>query len=375
MEVINNFRNELERPRGEVLITDQGYTFWRATDSEPWMDAVFHNSIRCTLILDAAQEGSYSYPRRVGAEVDDVTAFLRTQDWGINPSQWPPKVFQLLRTGSTEPTYHVPIWIWHGFVILDHEGLPMLNFKDLPATISSHEDGSILEGIIREDPRISDRDIAVRMPWGHTYMKMEPIIDSGSVVLRRLLFRNEAGCISWQETQPVRTLASPFVSPESRPSGMDTGEWLLDQPSEEDPSFFVTLVGRPGGPSGMATGERLLGQPLESNPSFFAVGRPSEVATGERLFGQPLEPAGMASGKWPFDQALEPDPSLFRPPVGGPSGMASRERVMAQLAELNLMRTTEFNGLEMEGGDTERGIELNGSLNQDLNPYHPPAPG
>ncbi|KAL9044307.1 MAG: hypothetical protein Q9214_002546 [Letrouitia sp. 1 TL-2023] len=318
-----------------------------------------------------------------------MTAFLRTQDWGINPFQWPPKVFQLTRTRSTEPTYRVPIWIWQGVVILDHEGFPMLDFKDLPATISSHENGSILEGIIREDPRITDRDIAVRMPWGYTYMTMEPIVDAETVGLRRALFRNAAGCISWQETQPVRALASPFVSPVSRHSRIASGEWLLDQPLESDPSQFVSSADNF---SGTASGEWLLDQPLESDPSQFVSSADnfSGTASVGWLLDQPLESdpsqivspvdsfSGMASVGWLLDQQLESDPSQIVSSVGNFSGMASGEWLLAQpveLAEPYRTLTTGIEDFEIMEDVTERDIEFDGFSDHESNSYYPLTPG
>ncbi|KAI4213767.1 MAG: hypothetical protein LQ351_003733 [Letrouitia transgressa] len=314
MEAFNHSRNEVERPRGQFFVTQQGYTYWRGSMFEPWMNAVFHNNIRYILIVNAAREGSYSCQRSAGSAADDVTAFLRTQDWGTNRFEWPPKVFQSLRNRSTEPTYHVPIWIWQGSVILDHEMIPLLDFKDLPATISSHEDGCILEGMIREDPRISDRDIAVRMPWVYTYPKLEPVVGPDAVALRRASFRNSAGCASWQEPQPVVALGSPFVTPEADP---------LSEQDSSSSMYSSTIFSSTDSQSGEASADRLSAEPLGTNPDSQSGEASVERASAQPLGTNPDSHSREASAERPLAQPLGPNPASH-------SGKASAERHSAQ---------------------------------------------
>ncbi|KAL9613294.1 MAG: hypothetical protein Q9167_002161 [Letrouitia subvulpina] len=309
------------------------------------------------LIVNAARDGSYTFSRNKGPETGNVTAFLRTQDWGIDEPNWPPKVYQFWPTRSTEPTYPVPIWIWQRAVVLDHEGYPMLDFKDLPATISSHEDGSILEGIVREDPRITDRDIAVRMPWGDSNTRMEPVVDPETVGLKRSTFRHNAGCINWQERQPEEALASPFVSTAGGLSGMDSGEWPLEQPIVPDPLPLVSTV---GSYPGMASGEWILSQPVVPGPL------PLVSTVGSY--------SGMASGEWLLAQPVVPDPLPFFFTVQGFSGMASEEWLLAQPVEPNPMLTTQISGFGTTEDAIERDVEFAEFLNPYLNPFDPFTP-
>ena len=198
-------RTALTRPRGEAFVDKNGNVLWRPTKTNAWKKAVYHNDIRRDLIEEAAKQGSYTFSRNTGENPEDVTSYHPGQDWSADiRSHRPPKTFQYLRTEETEPSDAVPVWVWNGSVVLDFDGIPQLAFKNLPATISSREDGCILEGMTREDPRIISKDLSARMPWAVFSGKLQPLVRPKAISMRRQRFRIAAGCISWNERQDTK---------------------------------------------------------------------------------------------------------------------------------------------------------------------------
>ncbi|KAL8737611.1 MAG: hypothetical protein Q9181_001512 [Wetmoreana brouardii] len=204
--------------KGQSAIDLQGKAWWRATENDHWHPAVFHSSIRKALIAEAAQNGSYTFPRNQGSwDDDDITSYHTGQNWGLEREHRPPKTFQFLRTEHTEPTYQVTDWVWHGSVVLDYLGHPILDYTALPATIGSEETGCFLEGMWREDPRITWADFSARMPVSHPPMHYHAVVDYRTYSMRRSRFRLQAACISWIEregTNEVRAQIENILPPE-----------------------------------------------------------------------------------------------------------------------------------------------------------------
>ncbi|KAL8705109.1 MAG: hypothetical protein Q9201_001754 [Fulgogasparrea decipioides] len=205
-------------PKGQSAIDTQGKAWWRATENNLWQPAVFHSSIRQALIAEAAQSGSYTFPRNQGSwGGDDVTSYHPGQNWGLEREHRPPKTFQFLRTEHTEPTYQVTHWVWHGTVVLDYQGHPILDYAALPATIGSEEIGCFLEGMWREDPRITWADFSARMPVSHPPLHYHTVVDYRTYSMRRSRFRLQAACISWIEREgsnEVRAQIEKFLPSE-----------------------------------------------------------------------------------------------------------------------------------------------------------------
>lgn len=104
--------------------------------------------------------------------------------------------------GEAEPTYRVCTWIWRGNVVLDYDGVPMRDFRALPATLSSLEDGCFLEGMCREDPRISWKDLRARFPVRHSPMtNPKPVFLATAIAMKRGRYRASSACIAWKPRQ------------------------------------------------------------------------------------------------------------------------------------------------------------------------------
>ncbi|KAL8646351.1 MAG: hypothetical protein Q9210_006190 [Variospora velana] len=230
------YTNGKRGKHGHAVVDAEGGAWWRKTDDDRWQRAAFHWAVRSALIREAAKRGTYQtwtdgkgriHSRGDPVGRDDVTAYHPGQDWTLERDNRPPKTFQFIRTPVTEPRYPVETWIWHGFIVLDYDGYPMRAFQALPATICSKEDGCFLEGMFREDPRITWDDIIARVPWkevpraapspSETPSLYEPMVDFHPMSMRRARFRNQAACISWKPREgsdKLRKVMESYLPPD-----------------------------------------------------------------------------------------------------------------------------------------------------------------
>lgn len=138
------------------------------------------------------------YPRLKGKHPLDVTAFHPAQkDWGFERHQRPEILHQYEKRGRQTPTYPVQVWTHNGAVVLDFENIPILDFKNMPATISSLVEGGLQEAIIREDLRIDAKDFRVRMLADPKERGMLSLPGLSAISMRRSRFRWRAGYLSW----------------------------------------------------------------------------------------------------------------------------------------------------------------------------------
>ncbi|KAL8685905.1 MAG: hypothetical protein Q9218_007475 [Villophora microphyllina] len=205
-------------PKGESVVNAAGNAWWRAPDGDTWYRAVFHSAIRQALIDEAAQQGSYTFPRKIGRwGPTDVTSYHPGQDWGMARNHRPPKTFQFYRIKENEPKDLVPIWVWHGQVVLDYLGQSVLNYRCLPTTISSKEEGCFLEGMFREDPRMGWVDFAARMPVTHPPLLYDTVVNFQAMAMRQSRFRLLAACPSWTQRDGSKDMLArmkQFLPPE-----------------------------------------------------------------------------------------------------------------------------------------------------------------
>ncbi|KAL8715650.1 MAG: hypothetical protein Q9225_006352 [Loekoesia sp. 1 TL-2023] len=130
---------------------------------------VYHERIRQHLINEAATQGSYRYHREGGSSAHDKTSYLKSQrNWGFKDrGQYPPITFVFKRKGRTNPKYpndEIPLMRWRGLLVIDHHGVPIRRFHNIPATLSSQMEGGLIEAIFRQDSRIENSDLLARMP-------------------------------------------------------------------------------------------------------------------------------------------------------------------------------------------------------------------
>ena len=180
---------------------------------------MYHNDIRAQLLTARAIEGQYrkapmtwtdptlakserligiDYPREVGRAPTDITAFHKDQEyWGFERHQRPDILHQYEKRDHKNPSYDVKIWIHNGCVVLDYDNHPILNFRNIPDTLSSKLEGGLQEAIMREDARIDVKDFRVRMPIDPKNKGQMSLPTNSAISMRRSRFRWKAGYISW----------------------------------------------------------------------------------------------------------------------------------------------------------------------------------
>ncbi|MCJ1405073.1 hypothetical protein MMC11_008299 [Xylographa trunciseda] len=180
-----------------------GAVEWFDLERETWLPAVYHDDIRDSLIAQASALGAYRYPHGVGTLPNDITAYKKEQrDWGADRAHWPPILYQYEPTKPAPRTPRPGRWTTAaGELILDIVNDPLLDFAELPHTISSCEKPAFLEAWFRSNSRIVMKDIRGRMlqdPKGDWDGGVDPI-RTGTIGMRMTRLRETHGMISWRK--------------------------------------------------------------------------------------------------------------------------------------------------------------------------------
>ncbi|MCJ1435826.1 hypothetical protein MMC27_005202 [Xylographa pallens] len=188
---------------GTVRRVVGGSVEWYDAEQETWHAAVYHDDIRDSLIARASALGTYRYPHGVGTLPNDITAYKEEQrDWGADRANWPAILFQYEPTKPAPRTPKAGHWkTAAGEVILDIVNDPLLDYTELPDTISSCEKPAFLEAWFRSNSRIVMKDIRARMPQdpkGDWDGGVDPI-RSGTLGMRLTRLRETHGMISWRK--------------------------------------------------------------------------------------------------------------------------------------------------------------------------------
>lgn len=160
------------------------------------------------------------HARERGIAANDVTSFLPSQkEWGPDrDTDWPKIENNVLhrfeRDNYPIQEYKPTVWYNEGRVILDADNHSILNYKVLPATLSSELSGRDMESMKRLDLRISHKDFRARMP--RTILKKSdgnglverPLYSLSAIGMRTNRFRKENGLISWTEREGTNSIRS-----------------------------------------------------------------------------------------------------------------------------------------------------------------------
>ena len=133
----------------------------------------------------------------------NITAVESTQTtWDMTDRRhWPDELTLWNRpTPWTRPTFDIGILKYKGRVVLDCDDNPIRNFR-IPLTISSQVEGLRIEAWIRQDDRLTLKDIVARM-WTIDYIdkgkkKKKPRWDKRALSKRASNARARVGLISW----------------------------------------------------------------------------------------------------------------------------------------------------------------------------------
>lgn len=141
------------------------------------------------------------HAREKGAAPNDETSYLASQKkWGPDPERnWPQILHRPERNELPAPDYPIGILRYNGKIVLDLDNRPILDYVDLPATLSTEFSGQHMETITRLDPRISHKDFRARMPKtrkGRRGQTLKPYSLS-AIAMRMARFRRKHGLSSW----------------------------------------------------------------------------------------------------------------------------------------------------------------------------------
>ena len=158
------------------------------------------------------------HPRERGKAPDDVTSYLLSQKgWGPNRDQnWPDILHRLERRGLPVADYHVGNLYYNGRLVLDLDNNPILDYVDLPSTLSTEFSGGYMEAITRLDPRIGHKDFRARMPRtrriGRDGQTVRPSYSLSTIGMRMTRFRQEQGLISWTKREGSESIRDFLIS-------------------------------------------------------------------------------------------------------------------------------------------------------------------
>lgn len=113
---------------------------------------------------------------------------------------WAEILYVFERKGRNPPKDSPVNWkVGRRVVLAGGDSKPILDYKDIPATLSTELAGRDMEAIKRTDPRIGQRDFIARMPMKYTTKtrKRREIKSSSWIGMEMTRFRQKQGMLSW----------------------------------------------------------------------------------------------------------------------------------------------------------------------------------
>ncbi|KAL8955587.1 MAG: hypothetical protein Q9193_006620 [Seirophora villosa] len=179
-----------------------------------WVPAVFHHTIRGTLLDTTDNLGKYDEEPASGVDPLDRTAFkvnhksVKFITRELRPSvlfQWN----QIEEAPSTLPDR----WYYQQRLVLDVDNRPMLKWPELPLTISGQCEGLRMEFYKRLNPAISMNDLKARMP--PTTCRRGGLkalaVKTPALANRMTRDRCRTGLKAWQARQGSRTIETRIL--------------------------------------------------------------------------------------------------------------------------------------------------------------------
>lgn len=188
------------KKKGKVAVIDGVFC---VRHQNQWHAATYHHDVRAEVLRQAPPETYDQLPSSGTDELDDKTSywephrhlrFDRREDL-------PDILLQFLPT-KTEPKKPPGILKHNSKIVIDINNRPIRNYP-IPFCLSSQIEPARLEFFSREnDNRISKEDFAARMPSVKDKGgNLRPLTTPNSIGMRRLRFRNKAGCLAFESKQ------------------------------------------------------------------------------------------------------------------------------------------------------------------------------
>ncbi|KAL8881725.1 MAG: hypothetical protein Q9192_007734 [Flavoplaca navasiana] len=155
-----------EKPKGKVEYDQYGNLYCPHEGKlEP---AAYHHERRLELYAREAQKGQYNYPQAQGMKEEDKTSFHPAYvniDMKVRERR-PHLSYQWSRRGGRTPYYHPGLLRdpADGKILLDKNNHPILDWPELPKTISAQIQGFWFEFYYRLNNNIRIEDIIARLP-------------------------------------------------------------------------------------------------------------------------------------------------------------------------------------------------------------------
>ncbi|KAL8951284.1 MAG: hypothetical protein Q9222_002739 [Ikaeria aurantiellina] len=217
-------RKSAARALGRVRLLGGGELQWFDPSSKLWSElrrpAVYHTDIRHELIEDAARLGTYreqllssasdltdpssGYGWAQGKSEEDVTAFHPAYaENGEERKHWPKILFQYLPKASD--FYHCKPGLWQthdGRVVIDVNNDGMLDYPEIPVTLSWNTPAWLLVTMNRLNNHITMQDFRGRMPGARRPNQADPL-GRNRISMNMTRWRKKAGCLSWNSIRDV----------------------------------------------------------------------------------------------------------------------------------------------------------------------------
>lgn len=118
----------------------------------------------------------------------------------MRDENWAPILYVFEKKGHNTPKDSPVNWkVGRRVVLAGRDSKPILDYKDIPATLSTELVGRDMEAIKRTDPRIRQRDFIARMPMRYTTKtrKRRKAKSASWIGMEMTRFRQKHGMLSW----------------------------------------------------------------------------------------------------------------------------------------------------------------------------------
>lgn len=118
----------------------------------------------------------------------------------MRDENWAPILYVFEKKDKNPPKDNPVNWkVGRRVVLAGRDSKPILDYKDIPATLSTELAGRDMEAIKRTDPRIRQRDFIARMPMKYTTKtgKRRKAKSASWIGMEMTRFRQKHGMLSW----------------------------------------------------------------------------------------------------------------------------------------------------------------------------------
>ena len=222
---------------------------WYDNRDQTYYPCVYHDDIREDLIRIATNMyPEYNIPPAKGSDPLDITSncsALGQNTWSVATDEDRAKIqdadgvsVMLLseKPQRREPVLP-PVWGHRGLVVLDQESHPILNWPQLPHTLSSKLEGWRIEALRRTIPGLEIAHLRARMPRtvNPSKDKMKPVYGLSTLRHRASRFRDEHQLGAWDERQGSVEKKKRFSESQSTSRVSTPGIWSQSETTMSSP--------------------------------------------------------------------------------------------------------------------------------------------